>query len=109
MLKWVYNRMKRISVKKEIADLDLSDIIGGKIEKIEFSQRPESSYNDSPYDGEGSIYYSVNGGDIQITLNNGLVLRFGNSEWGGMQVLSAKSKCDNDFKDYTQEDIEDKL
>jgi hypothetical protein len=88
---------------KPIRDINLSDIVGNKILKIEFSHKPESSYRD------GELSYSVDQGVVRLTLDNGMKLSFPNSEWGSMDVRLDDFDRYNDYVDYTQEDIEDKL
>jgi hypothetical protein len=86
---------------------NLSDIIKAKITKIEFSKRPDSS---SSRVCESS--YSSNEGSIKFTLSNGLKLVFWNSEWGGLVIVSDESHAlfhDDNYIDYTADDLEDKL
>ena len=88
---------------KKIEDINLSDIVGGIITKIEFSHRPKSSLND------GNVSYTIDQGVIRITLDGGLRLYFSNSEWGSMDIRVDDFDRYNDFCDYTQDDIEDRL
>jgi hypothetical protein len=88
---------------KSIQDIDLSDIIGNKITKIEFSRKPGSSF------GNNEISYSIDQGVIRLTLDNGMRLYFSNSEWGSMDIRLDDFDRYNDYVDYTQDDIEDKL
>lgn len=88
---------------KSIQNINLSDVVGNKITKIEFSHKPESSFRD------GEISYSIDQGSIRLTLDNGMRLYFPNSEWGSMDIRLDDFDRYNSYIDYTQEDIEGKL
>jgi hypothetical protein len=88
---------------KKIEDINLSDLIGAQITKVEFSHKPESSLSN------GEVSYSIDQGVVRLTLSNGLRLYFPNSEWGSMDIRVDDFDRYNNYIDYTQDDVGDKL
>ena len=76
-------------------------IIGAKIVKV--ASTPTSNYlthDDTPEDmlpliaGNTPTDTYTPGGEVFLQLDNGLVLRCWNSEWGGVAVLDKLNPCD---------------
>ena len=73
------------------------ELIGARIVKV-VSSEPDD-YGDQKGDGNSQTDIYVPTGEVFLKLDNGLIVKAWNSEWGGLQILDK-----NDFHDTS--DIE---
>lgn len=82
-------------MKTNVPLFKISDIVGRKITKVVFENPPEMSDDIAPlFENLGmeptETTYSSDTTDIKVHLDNGLILSFWNSEWGGMTVTKER-------------------
>ena len=67
-------------------------IVGAKIVKVVSTET--SDYGDRKGDGNSDTDIYTPTGEVFLKLDNGLILKCWNSEWGGLQILDPEDNSD---------------
>jgi len=87
----------------------IESVLNSKIVDIKFSRQPDLSDGLPPIlrgvCNPSETSYAVNDGVIQLELDNGNIIQFHNSEWGGMTIYKNKEVGEKDRFDLRFENI----
>ena len=87
----------------------IESVLNSRIVDIKFSRQPDLSDGLPPIlygiCKPSETSYAVDDGCIQLELDNGKVIQFHNSEWGGMTIYKTKEVGEKDRFDLSFENI----